>query len=73
VEIELPPTTVVGYPPEAALHRHQQIWMLEGELRVCQDGGEHRLAAGDCLALTPDTAREYRTGDGCRYLVAYAR
>jgi transcriptional regulator with XRE-family HTH domain len=73
VEIELPPNTVVGYPPEAALHRHQQIWMLDGELCVCQDGGEHRLAAGDCLALTPDTAREYRTGDGCRYLVAYAR
>jgi transcriptional regulator with XRE-family HTH domain len=73
VEIELPANTVVGYPPEAALHRHQQIWMLAGELCVREEGSEHRLAAGDCLALTPNAAREYRTTGGCRYLVAYAR
>jgi quercetin dioxygenase-like cupin family protein len=73
LEIELPSSTVIGYPPEASPHRHQQIWMLEGELRVRENGSEHRLAAGDCLALTPDTAREYRTSGGCRYLVAYAR
>ena len=73
VEIELPPNTVVGYPPAASLRRHQQIWALEGELCVREAGSQHRLAAGDCLALTPDTAREYRTTGGCRYLVAYAR
>jgi transcriptional regulator with XRE-family HTH domain len=73
VEIELPPNTVVGYPPAASLRRHQQIWVLEGELCVREEGSQHRLAAGDCLALIPDAAREYRTTGGCRYLVAYAR
>ncbi len=73
VEIELPPQTVVGYPPEASLEPHQQVWVLEGELRLVENGVEQRLAVGDCLALAPGTTREYRTVPGCRYLLAYAR
>lgn len=73
VEIDMPAGTVVGYPPEAALHPHQQIWVLEGELRVRENELEHRLFAGDCLALTPASAREYSSAGGCRYLVALAR
>jgi transcriptional regulator with XRE-family HTH domain len=73
VEIELPPRVSVGYPREAALGADQQLWLLEGELLVREEGVEHRLSPGDCLALAPGMAREYRTEQGCRYLVAYAR
>ncbi|HLI58716.1 MAG TPA: cupin domain-containing protein [Solirubrobacteraceae bacterium] len=73
VEIELPAGTVVGYPSEAALAAEQQIWLIEGDLVVREDDREHRLARGDCLELRPGTARVFRTDDGCRYLVAYAR
>jgi transcriptional regulator with XRE-family HTH domain len=73
VEVELPPATAIGYPPEASLAAHQQVWVLEGVLRVRENDTEHRLEAGDCLALTPVTEREYATEEGCRYLVALAR
>jgi transcriptional regulator with XRE-family HTH domain len=73
IEIELPSGAVIGYPPEASLTAHQQVWVLDGELRVREDDTEHRLSAGDCVALRPATAREYATETGCRYLVAYAR
>lgn len=75
VEIEMPQGAVVGYPPAAALHPHEQIWVLDGELRLREDATVHELSAGDCLALAPGTAREYATATpgGCRYLVAMAR
>jgi transcriptional regulator with XRE-family HTH domain len=73
LEIELPAGASIGYPPEAALPADQQVWLLEGDLSVREDRTEHLLTAGDCLALTPQTEREYRTDAGCRYLVAYAR
>lgn len=73
VEIELPAGTRIGYPPEAALQADQQLWLLEGTLSVREDRTEHRLTTGDCLALTPQTAREFSTDAGCRYLIAYAR
>lgn len=73
VEVELPADTAIGYPAEASLASQQQVWVLEGELCVREDETEHRLHAGDCLALTPATAREYLTDEGCRYLVALAR
>lgn len=73
IEIELPAGAVVGYPPQAALTPHEQIWVLEGELQVRENDTQHRLSAGDCLTLTFATAREYATDGGCRYLVAQAR
>jgi transcriptional regulator with XRE-family HTH domain len=73
VEVELPPGAVIGYPAAASLATHQQVWVLDGELRVVEDGTQHSLAAGDCLSLTPRSPREYATDSGCRYLVALAR
>jgi transcriptional regulator with XRE-family HTH domain len=73
IEIELPAGAVVGYPPQAALTPHEQVWVLEGELRVRENDTQHELSTGDCLALTRGTAREYATDRGCRYLVAQAR
>jgi quercetin dioxygenase-like cupin family protein len=73
VEVELPPGTAIGYPREATFVSHQQVWVLQGELCVRENETQHRLSAGDCVALAPATAREYATDDGCRYLVALAR
>jgi transcriptional regulator with XRE-family HTH domain len=51
----------------------QQIWMLSGEMRVRQGDKdkEHRLTAGDCLALTLDQAVHFHNagGSAARYLV----
>ncbi len=73
VEIELPGDTVIGYPREASLTTHQQVWVLDGALTVREEEVEHQLEAGDCLSLAPDRAREYASEAGCRYLLAYAR
>jgi transcriptional regulator with XRE-family HTH domain len=73
IEVELPAGAAIGYPPEASQAAHQQVWVLDGELRVRENDTEHRLAMGDCLALMPATAREYATDKGCRYMVALAR
>ncbi len=51
----------------------QQIWMLSGEMRVRQGDKdkEHRLTAGDCLALTLDQAVHFHNAgsSAARYLV----
>jgi transcriptional regulator with XRE-family HTH domain len=73
LDIDLPAGAVVGYPPQASLAAAQQVWVLDGELRVREGDAEHVLGAGDCLALTAGSAREYSTQLGCRYLVALAR
>ncbi|HLK43461.1 MAG TPA: helix-turn-helix domain-containing protein [Thermoleophilia bacterium] len=73
VEVELPPGTAIGYPAEASLAAQQQVWVLDGALRVREGDTEHRLRAGDCVAVSAATAREYATDGGCRYLVALAR
>ena len=57
----------------ASLAAAQQVWVLDGELRVRDGDAEHVLAAGDCIALMSGSAREYGTRSGCRYLVALAR
>jgi hypothetical protein len=73
LEIDLPASAVVGYPPQASLAAAQQVWVLDGELRVRDGDAEHVLATGDCVALASGSAREYSTRSGCRYLVALAR
>jgi transcriptional regulator with XRE-family HTH domain len=70
----------IWFPPQARMTFenapggrtvYQQIWMLSGELRVRLGDGEHRLTAGDCLAMTLDqSARIHNPGSSAaRYLV----
>jgi transcriptional regulator with XRE-family HTH domain len=75
VEVELPAGASVAYPADAFTFLHHQIWVLEGELRFREGEVEHRLLAGDCLALGPPAPCVYenQTGDECRYLVAVGR
>jgi transcriptional regulator with XRE-family HTH domain len=74
-EVELPPGATVAYPPGGYTAGHQQIWVLEGTLRLREGDDEHELGAGDCLQLGAPTGRAYSnpTGEPCRYVVALAR
>ncbi len=75
VEIEIPPATVVAFPPGSTTDAHQQIWVLEGQLRFSEGAEVHDLAAGDCLQLGEPTGRVFENAGElpCRYLVALAK
>lgn len=75
VEIELPAGTHVAFPPLTNALVHQQIWVLDGHLRLHEGDTVHELEAGDCLQLGPPAPRAYTnpTDRVCRYLVALTR
>jgi hypothetical protein len=54
---------------------HQQIWILDGHLRLHEGDTVHELDTGDCLQLGPPAPRVYLNPAGrtCRYLVALTR
>jgi transcriptional regulator with XRE-family HTH domain len=75
VEIELPAGARVAFAADAYPDVHQQIWVLDGHLRLHEGDAVHELGPGDCLQLGPPVARAYvnPTGRACRYLVALTR
>jgi transcriptional regulator with XRE-family HTH domain len=75
VEVELPAGARVGFAADAYALVHQQIWMLDGHLRLHEGDTVHELDTGDCLQLGPPAPREYvnPTYQPCRYLVALTR
>jgi transcriptional regulator with XRE-family HTH domain len=75
VEVDLPAGAEVSYPADAYAFIHQQIWVLDGELRFREGEVDHRLGPGDCLALGPPAPCSFHndTGRPSRYLVALAR
>ena len=75
VEVELPPGCEVGFPAGAYAFVHQQVWVLEGRLRLLEGALEHVLQRGDCLQLgAPSDCVFANPGAApCRYLVALAR
>ncbi|MFY7950083.1 MAG: helix-turn-helix domain-containing protein [Gemmatimonas sp.] len=55
VEVEMPAgARVLLDAPRGGFRLDQQLWLLEGELSLSVGGREHRLAAGDCLAMLLD-------------------
>ncbi|WP_066716228.1 MULTISPECIES: XRE family transcriptional regulator [Hyphomicrobiales] len=55
VEVEMPAgARVLLEAPRGGFRLDQQLWLLEGELSLTVGGSEHRLAAGDCLAMLLD-------------------
>lgn len=75
VEVSFPAGAQVSY--DAAAQRggvHQQIWVMEGTMVVSVGEQRHKLAEGDCLALTLDQPITFRnpTRQRARYLVALA-
>ena len=75
VDVELPAGASVAFPADTYTFIHQQIWVLDGELVFREAEVEHRLQAGDCLALGPPAPCVFVNASGaeCRYLVAVAR
>ena len=75
VEVELPAGASVAYPADSYAFIHQQIWVLDGELRFREGEVDHRLGPGDCLALGPPASCSFHNDAGrpSRYLVAVAR
>jgi transcriptional regulator with XRE-family HTH domain len=75
VEVELPPGAEVPYPADSYAFIHQQIWILEGRLRLCEGAALHELEPGDCLEFGPPSPRTFSnvTDRPCRYLVALTR
>lgn len=60
VEVEFPAGARVvleGAGPTATIR--QQVWLLAGEMQLSLGGVSHRLAAGDCLAMTVDGPIEF--------------
>lgn len=75
VEVNLPPGANVSYSADVYAYIHQQIWILDGTLRLTEGDVEHRLDAGDCLELGPPSPCRFSnpSNRNCRYLVALAR
>lgn len=75
VEIELPAGARVAFAADAYALVHQQIWILDGHLRLHEGDILHELDTGDCLQLGPPAPRVFAnpTDRTCRYLVALTR
>lgn len=77
VEVELPPGARVAYdsPPRVmAGGFSQQIWIIEGEIRLRQGEVTHQLRAGDCLAMRIEGPVSFHNPAerSARYVVALA-
>jgi transcriptional regulator with XRE-family HTH domain len=75
VEVEFPAGRRVlleGASAETVIE--EQVWMLEGTMAITFAGETHRLAAGDCLAVTVDGPVEFHnpTRRPARYAVVIA-
>jgi transcriptional regulator with XRE-family HTH domain len=75
VQIELPAGARVEFAAAAYPDVHQQVWVLDGHLRLHEGDTVHELDPGDCLQLGPPVARVYvnPASGTCRYLVALTR
>jgi transcriptional regulator with XRE-family HTH domain len=75
VEVELPAGGEIAFPASAYSFLRQQIWVLDGELRLITEPDTIVLQAGDCIALgTPAPLRFVNAGPApVRYLVVVVR
>lgn len=75
VEVSFPAGARVSFDTGARQPRvHQQVWVLEGCIVVTLGEAQHRLAAGDCLAMVLDQPISYHnpTRKPARYAVVIA-
>ncbi|MBK0331327.1 helix-turn-helix domain-containing protein [Brachybacterium sp. MASK1Z-5] len=75
VDVLLPQGARVDYPADAYRALDQQVWVLEGTLRIIEGTSESTLGPGDCLTLGAPSPTSFRSeGEGgCRYVVALAK
>lgn len=75
IEVVLPAGAQVSYDPAVrSPAQDQQVWVIEGRVRICVGDATHDLEAGDCLAMQVDQVNSFRnrTRQQARYLVALA-
>ncbi|AMJ59140.1 helix-turn-helix domain-containing protein [Bosea sp. PAMC 26642] len=75
VEVEMPAgARVLLEAQRAGFRLDQQFWLLEGELVIGLGEREHRLAAGDCLAMLLDGPISFHNpgAEPARYAVVLA-
>lgn len=75
LEVTLPPSVRVSYPPSAFAFQHQQIWVRQGTLTFKEGELTHRLVVGDCLQLgLPAPCTFINSGtEPCIYVIALVR
>lgn len=75
IEISLPPGAEVAYPAAAYRFFDQQVWVLDGELRIVEASTTHDLGIGDCLRFGAPQDRVFAntTVAPNRYLVVLAK
>ncbi len=75
VEVELPAGAEVSYPADSYAFISQQVWVLDGRLRLQEGEVQHVLEPGDCLQLGPPSPCTFHNEGRrtCRYLVALAK
>ncbi|MFB9377038.1 helix-turn-helix domain-containing protein [Kineococcus gynurae] len=73
-EIRLPAGASVGYPAQAYVRLHQQVWVLEGTVALTEGSRTTTLGPGDCLELGPaaDCTFANPGSTEARYLVVTA-
>ncbi len=71
VEIIFPARARVGFDNRRDIGLDQQVWVLEGSLRLTLAGLRHELGAGDCLHMRLDQPVEFHnpTDQSTRYAV----
>ena len=71
VEIELPRSARVAYPPWSGQPYRQRLWLVEGGLRVDYGDEVFELEPGDCLDFGVDRPVAFKTlgRSACRYLL----
>ena len=74
VEVIFPAGAQVSLDAGARAEVHEQLWVIEGTMTVSVGDQRHKLAEGDCLALTLDQPVSFRnpSRQRARYLVALA-
>jgi transcriptional regulator with XRE-family HTH domain len=76
VEVEFPPRKRVSYDTSARnAEIHQQIWVIEGRMEITVGVTTHKLATGDCLAMTLDCPISFHNPSNrrARYAVVLCR
>ncbi|MGH7470031.1 MAG: cupin domain-containing protein, partial [Longimicrobiales bacterium] len=75
VEVKFPPGERVAFETGGrAVRVHQQVWMLDGVMDITLGQDQHRLRAGDCLAMQLDLPIMFHnpTRKAARYVVVIA-
>ncbi|WP_028533957.1 XRE family transcriptional regulator [Paludibacterium yongneupense] len=71
VEVELPPSARIAYPPWQGKPYRQRLWLLAGVLGVDYGSESYRLEIGDCLDFCVDRPLTFTAMEAaaCRYLL----